>query len=66
MHADEVSGRLFRQLLIPKEEEEFNCFWALLERLVDETPFYLLECNREPEAARLAYETMRRKEHAED
>lgn len=66
LRAAEVSGRLFHQLLIPKEEEEFNCFWNLLERMVAQTPFYLLECNREPEAARLAYETMRRKEHAED
>ena len=62
----EVNGRIFHQLLIPKDEQEFNCFWTLLERMTAKTPFYLLQCNREPEAARLAYETMRRKEYAED
>ena len=35
--------------------------WPLLERLLAGTAFYLLQCNREPEAAQLAYESMRRK-----
>lgn len=58
----EVIQRIFHQLLIPTEEKEFDLYWALLEKLLDTTPFYLLQCNRDLEAARLSYETMRRKE----
>ena len=66
LDAAEVSGRIFHQLLIPKREEDFNCFWPLLEKMTETTDFYLLECNRDPEAAQLSYETMRRKDYAEN
>ena len=56
----EVIQRIFRQLLVPTEENEFNCYWALLEKMLETIPFYLLQCNRDLEAARLSYETMRR------
>lgn len=56
----EVNSHLFRQILIPKDEEDFEQFWPLLERLVTSVDFYLLKCNMEPEAAQLAYQTMRR------
>ena len=56
----EVIRHIFHQILIPKETADFERFWALLERMVTTVPFYLLECNREPAAARLAYETMRK------
>ena len=56
----EINSRIFRQILIPKEEQDFDRFWPLLERLVTSVNFYLLKCNREPEAAQLAYQTMRR------
>lgn len=56
----EVNSHLFRQILIPKDEEDFERFWSLLERLVTSVDFYLLKCNMEPEAAQLAYQTMRR------
>lgn len=58
---EEVNGRIFHQILIPKEEQDFTCFWPLLEKLVTATDFYLLQCNREPEAALMAYQTIRRK-----
>ena len=61
LSASEVTRRIFRQLLLPQEEEELDRYWALLEKMLDTVPFYLLECNRDPEAARLSYETMRRK-----
>ena len=62
LSASEVTRRIFWQLLIPEEEEELDRYWVLLEKMLDTVPFYLLECNREPEAARLSYETMRSKE----
>ena len=62
LSASEVTWKIFRQLLIPEEEEELDRYWVLLEKMLDTVPFYLLECNRELEAARLSYETMRSKE----
>ena len=59
LSTDEISGRLFRQILIPKEEQDFNYFWPLLEKMISSVDFYLLQCNQEPEAARLSYYTMR-------
>lgn len=59
---DEVSRRIFRQILIPKSQENFDLFWKLLEKFITNTNFYLLQCNRDLEAAQLAYQTMRRNE----
>ena len=42
-------------------EESFDRFWALLDQFVTSADIYLLQCNREPEASRLSYLTMRRK-----
>lgn len=58
---EEVCRRIFHQLLFPASEQELDRLWPLLERLLAGTAFYLLQCNREPEAAQLAYESMRRK-----
>lgn len=60
MTKEEISRRIFSQILIPKEEEEFNYFWPLLEKLTGAVRFYLMQCSREPEAARMAYDIMRR------
>ena len=62
LSVSEVTRRIFHQLLLPKNEEELDRYWALLEKMLDTIPFYLLQCNRDLEAARLSYETMRRKE----
>lgn len=56
----EITPRLFRQLLIPRDQPRLDRFFALLDQTVRTTPFYLLQCNRQPQAARLAYDTMRR------
>ena len=61
LSGDEVCRRIFHQLLFPASEQELDRLWPLLERLLAGTAFYLLQCNREPEAAQLAYESMRRK-----
>lgn len=63
LSAEEITKRIFYQVLIPKEEYEFNLFWALLERMVTSIDFYLLQCNQELKAAQLAYEIMRKKYH---
>lgn len=61
LRSEEVSARIFRQVLLPRQQDDFDRFWKLLERLITTTDFYLLQCNRDPEAAQLAYHTMRRK-----
>lgn len=62
----EITRRIFHQLLLPREKGAFDCFWSLLDRMVQTVPFYLLACNREPDAAQLAYHTMRRNHDAEN
>ena len=57
----DVNKRIFQQILLPREKDNFNCFWPLLEKMVTTTDFYLLQCNQEPEAAELAYRTLRRR-----
>lgn len=51
----EVIGRIFHQLLMPREEEELDRFVDLIERMITSVDCYLLSCNMEREAALLAY-----------
>lgn len=62
LSSEEVSNRIFHQILIPSDPSDFDRFWPLLERLVTTIDFYLLRCNMDLEAAQLSYETMRRKQ----
>lgn len=62
LNVSEVSRYIFSQLLIPKEKQEFERFWILLERMMVTVKFYLLQCTPTLGAARLAFDTMRRKE----
>lgn len=55
----EVLGRVFHQLLMPRDEATMLRFMALVERMLSMVQCYLLHCNMEPEAARVAYEGMR-------
>ena len=55
---DEIVKRLFHQLLMPRQEEEADAFWNLIERFVREVSFYLLECTLDSKAAEIAYEGM--------
>lgn len=57
----EVSRRIFHQVLLPKSQEQMDHFLALLEKMLSTTDFYLLRCNKSPDAAHLAYNAMRRK-----
>lgn len=55
----EVIGRIFHQLLIPREEASMDRFMDMLDRMLTTIDCYLLQCNMEPEAAQIAYEAMR-------
>ena len=57
----EVIDRIFYQLLLPDDEDDFDYYMSLLDKMLAMVDCYLLQCNREPEAAELSYETMRRK-----
>lgn len=57
---EQVIGRIFHQLLIPKSEEDVSVFFELLDSLLSETKCYLLHCNIMEEAAVVAYEGMQR------
>lgn len=50
----EVMPRLFRQLLLPKEPERMERFLALVDRMLETTPCYLLRCDMTPAAAETA------------
>lgn len=47
-------------------QENFDRFWNLFCQMMNKIDFYLLQCNREPAAAQLSYETMRRRQDAEN
>lgn len=53
-------GRLMGQLLLPGEPGEVVTLMTLVDRLVGAVRCYLLGCNMELEAARVAYDGMRR------
>lgn len=55
--ADAV-GRLFSQLLLPKDAERMNKLLTLLDTFAKHTPMYRLRCNMDPEAAEVAYRGM--------
>lgn len=63
LRPNEISPYIFRQMLLPKEKEAFECFWNILEKFISSTDFYLMQCNCQKEAAILAYQFMSRKEN---
>ncbi len=60
MSESEVIGRIFHQVLIPREKEKLETFMAIMGRIMRTIPFYQLRCNMDKEAALVAYEIMRR------
>lgn len=52
-------GRLMGQLLLPSEPEEVTALMTLIDRMIGSVRCYLLGCNMELEAARVAYDGMR-------
>ena len=45
MDAKDITQRLFTQVLVPNDAERMGVFMALMERFVQEVPFYLYTCN---------------------
>ena len=55
MTQEEVSGRIFNQLLMPHDKESMVKFLDLIDRMLRTMEFYLLQCNMEQDAARTAW-----------
>lgn len=55
---EEVIGRIFHQLLIPKEEAAMKHFIDMVDKMICSVNSYLLQCNKEREAAVVAYNGM--------
>lgn len=56
----EILLRLFHQVLMPNEEPMLSSFLKLIEGFVQEVPFYQLECTKDIEAAKIAYQGMKK------
>lgn len=56
---EEAYPALLGQILRPREPAALERMLTLTEQLTRQTPLYAMSCTMEPEAARLAYETMR-------
>jgi len=59
MEAKEAIGRIFHQILTPKDLQTVNALFPLLDRMLREVPCYLLGCNISEEAAEVAYQGMK-------
>lgn len=58
MEGQNILPRLFGQILMPRERESVSRFLDLLADMIAVTPCYLLSCNMEEDAARVAYSGM--------
>lgn len=56
MTQEEVSERIFNQLLMPTDKENMVHFLGLIDRMLKTTDFYLLQCNMEQDAALTAWQ----------
>lgn len=57
---NEAMGKIFHQVLLPKDKEQLIQTLDLIEYLLLSVPQYSLECTDSTEAAEIAYETMSR------
>lgn len=57
----EVIGRIFHQLLMPREEDAAAHFLELIDRVLFGADCYLLQCDASREAAALAYQRMQKR-----
>ncbi len=56
----DVVSRIFHQVLLPTNTADLAIFMEIMNRILREIPFFKLQCNREIEAALVAYEGMRK------
>ncbi len=54
----EVSSRLFTQVLLPSEEENVVATLELLDKMIAETPAYLLKCDISETAVKTSFEAL--------
>lgn len=59
MTENEVIGRIFHQMLMPREEEAMEHFMDMVEKTMAVADCYLLQCNMQKDAVRVAYEGCR-------
>lgn len=60
MEESEIIGRIFHQLLMPREEGAIERFLDMIDRMLASVGWFALQCNTEEAAARTAYEGMNR------
>ena len=65
LKTSEVSARLFSQVLLPSEEENVVATLELLDKMIAETPAYLLKCDISEEAVKTSFEAMTNKVYNE-
>lgn len=58
IHSSQVMQRLGHQILMPKAAEQMEHYLDMMDVLIRQTSCYLLHCNMEEEAARVANETI--------
>lgn len=59
LNDNEINSHLFLQLLIPSDESIIEKYFDNINRMMNYTKFYLLKCNMDIEAAKIAYEKMK-------
>ncbi len=57
--ADEAVMLIFHQILTPKDMDQLDALFPLLDRTLREIPCYVLGCNMSEEAAEVAYNAMK-------
>ncbi len=59
LNKDEVVNQIFKQILMPKNIDQTDKTFSILNLIIDDIPFYLLECNISLDAVKVAYEKMK-------
>lgn len=59
LNNEEVVNRIFKQILLPKDLEQANQVFDILNRIIKDVPFYLLKCNISLEAVEVCYSMMK-------
>lgn len=54
----DIIDRLFHQVLMPDEPQRLTLFLQDVENMIDQIPFYVLQCNISEEAVQVAYSAM--------
>ncbi len=66
MGEQEVIGRIFHQMLMPREEAALDRFLGMVDRMIGTVDCFFLQCNTQSTAARVAYEGMKTKRESKE